>query len=277
MNTILLLNDLLQLKPEEIAHTKVRLNTYNGYSNPLDEYKENPQKLLEWNYWNNKPYHIGQLSVGLVNMRSDRWLLFTVGEITGVKNVPPEYTGVAVEYRTLSCYNCLYGRVIVRFHNKARQMFRNAAAIFPELEVLEILPSMFKGFEFPGYDHVRLSFTELKTIIFGDYPQYKNALENQKAVYLITDTCTGKLYVGSATAKEGMLLSRWKSYICNGHGGDVSLKQLIDKKGLAYAVQHFQFSILENYNSRVDDGIILQREQYWKAVLCTTKHGYNNN
>ena len=103
------------------------------------------------------------------------------------------------------------------------------------------------------------------------------ALENQKAVYLITDANNGKLYVGSATSKNKMLLQRWSNYIENGHGGNKELKELVEKKGFDYVKKYFQYSILENYNAKVDDHVILERESWWKETLQSRKHGYNAN
>ena len=37
------------------------------------------------------------------------------------------------------------------------------------------------------------------------------------------------------------------------------------------------YSILENYNARVDDHIVLSRESWWKDVLLTRQFGYNHN
>ena len=103
------------------------------------------------------------------------------------------------------------------------------------------------------------------------------ALENQKAVYLITDKKSGKLYVGSATSEKGMLLSRWSNYIQDGHGGNVKLKKVVLERGFDYVKKNFQYSILENYNSRVDDNVILERESWWKETLQSRKFGYNDN
>ena len=69
---------------------------------------------------------------------------------------------------------------------------------------------------------------------------WKAALENQKAVYLLTDTKTGKLYVGSATSENGMLLQRWKNYVANGHGGNKELRELVDEKGFDYIKDNFR-------------------------------------
>ncbi|MBE5744419.1 MAG: GIY-YIG nuclease family protein [Clostridiales bacterium] len=280
VNDKLKLNDILQLTKEELSRTKIRLNTYNGDKNPIDEFKKNPQLLLDWNYWNNKPYKEGQISIGLVNMGNHKWLLFTVGVIKKVLSTPIKsndgINGIQVEYETLEKYNDLYGRVVVHYHNKTQQLFRNAD-LLNDLEIKEILPSVFTGFDFPGYDNVCLSFEELESIVNGNYGSYHNALRNQKAVYLQTDKATGKLYVGSATSKNDMLLARWGTYIRNGHGGNKDLIDLINEKGFDYVKKNFQYSILENFNSRVDDNYVLARESFWKEVLQSRKFGYNKN
>lgn len=85
------------------------------------------------------------------------------------------------------------------------------------------------------------------------------------------------MYVGSATSDYGMLLQRWKSYVANGHGGNKELVDIVNGKGYEYIKANFQYSILENYNAKVDDHIILERESWWKETLQTRKYGYNSN
>ena len=110
-----------------------------------------------------------------------------------------------------------------------------------------------------------------------DKKDWVAALENQKAIYLISDTFTGKMYVGSAIGDNGMLLQRWRSYINNGHGGNKELVEVIAEEGLEYVKKNFIYSILENYNSRVNNDYILRRESWWKITLGTRKFGYNSN
>lgn len=107
-------------------------------------------------------------------------------------------------------------------------MGRTYESMMEELEVIEILSTAYDGDEFPGYENIRLSFSQLETIIRNKRSGWLDALRNQKAVYLITDTSNGKMYVGSATAQYGMLLQRWTNYIDNGHGGNVELKGTLD-------------------------------------------------
>ena len=175
MDGKLKLNDLLRLSQEELSRTKVRLNTNNGWENPIDIYKENPKRLLNWNYHNNKRYRANQISIGLVYLGNDSYLLFTVGRIVRELEQPVE-DGIGVEYETLEQFSDLFGRVVVSYHNTVQQLFRNADSIIDDLIVKEILPSVFTGFDFPGYQNVHLTFKELKTIINGNYPSYRNNL-----------------------------------------------------------------------------------------------------
>ena len=280
---MLTLNDLLKLTDEEISVTKIRLNRKSGKINPINIYKQNPNELLNWNYYSNKTYKEGQISIGLVELEdNDSWLLFTIGRITKVLDIP--INGIQVEFETLKQYEDLFGRTVVSYHNNSQNMFRNAGTedklgvkFIDKLVIKEILPTMYTGFQFPGYDQVSLSFAELSVISKGHYHDYKSALENQKAVYLLTDKSTGKCYVGSATAKSGMLFSRWSAYVKNGHGGNKGLKNLVDDKGFDYIKDNFQYTIIENFNSKVDDKYVLGRESYWKEVLQSRAYGYNEN
>lgn len=97
------------------------------------------------------------------------------------------------------------------------------------------------------------------------------------SVFLITDLSNGKRYVSSATAETGMLLERWSAYSKNGHGGNVELRDLVAKRGIEHVQQYFQYSILENYNQRTDDQVILDRESWWKDALDSRRYGYNSN
>ncbi|MCW7552877.1 GIY-YIG nuclease family protein [Endozoicomonas gorgoniicola] len=123
---------------------------------------------------------------------------------------------------------------------------------------------------------VNVGYKDLKTIVDRDKRDWVAALESQKAVYLINDTATGKMYVGSATGDNGMLLQRWKNYVSNGHGGNKDLVSLVAQKGFEYVKANFTYSILENYNSRVGKDYILQREFWWMETLGTKAFGYNN-
>ena len=113
----------------------------------------------------------------------------------------------------------IYCKCQLRYHKSDRSVVKKYSTVADKLIVHELLPDIFDGDDFPGYDKVRLTHKQLNRIVRNQKRDWVAALENQKAVYLITDTASGKLYVGSATSENGMLLARWSDYIDSGHGG----------------------------------------------------------
>lgn len=273
----IMLNDLLRFDTAEVPNVRVKFNIYNGYDDPLDLYKTNPDEVnVTWFLWHDdrRYFNVGQTAICLLKLRGDQWLLTTIKKITRLLDVTDGVGYDAVEVKEYEQY---FGRLVVEYHNPCRTMGRKYENVMDELEVVQILNEQYTGNEFPGYENVRLSYPLLKNIVDRQLPGWVDALRNQKAVYLITDTKTGKLYVGSATSQTGMLLQRWSSYAADGHGGNVELRELVKQQGLDYVKENFQYSILENYNARMDDGYILKRESWWKETLCTRTHGYNKN
>ena len=273
----IMLNDLLRFDAAEVPNVRVKFNIYNGYDDPLDLYKTNPDEVnVTWFLWHDdrRYFNVGQTAICLLKLRGDQWLLTTIKKITRLLDVTDGVGYDAVEVKEYEQY---FGRLVVEYHNPCRTMGRKYENVMDELEVVQILNEQYTGNEFPGYENVRLSYPLLKNIVDRQLPGWVDALRNQKAVYLITDTKTGKLYVGSATSQTGMLLQRWSSYAADGHGGNIELRELVKQQGLDYVKENFQYSILENYNARMDDGYILKRESWWKETLCTRTHGYNKN
>ena len=277
MAEIIKLNDLLNLSSEELKTVKVRFNQSNGIENPMDLYLKNPEIVNnQWFLWRTKSklFKVGEIAICLLKLSSDTWLLTTIKKITEDLDVCDSINYKAEE---LEKYNKFYGRVILKYHKTVQTQVMYLGTVKDELEVLEILPTIFDGDEFAGYDKVSLSYSQLEAIIKLKKQTWIGALENQKAVYLQTDKVTGKLYVGSATSDQGMLLSRWKNYIENGHGGNVGLKELVREKGFDYIKKNFQYTIIENFNAKVEDHYVLERESYWKEVLRSREFGYNKN
>lgn len=267
------LNDILRL--DNIDNTKIRFLKDNNTNNwePLSLFKSG--KIKEcingqyWNYSKSKSYQVGQITVGFIKIKptEDLWLLFHVGKVTKDLDI---FDGPGFEYETLHKYDKYLGRLIIRFKNKSQNLVRKAESVIDDCEVVQILPNIFNNDIFPGYEHVNLSWEELKQVLNKD--NWKTALENQKAVYLITDISNGKHYVGSAYG-ETMLLGRWQDYAKNGHGGNVEFKNL----NFDYIKNNFRYSILDIYKSKTNDQIILDRETWWKDVLKSREFGYNKN
>ena len=273
----IMLNDLLRFDTAEVPNVRVKFNIYNGYDDPLDLYKTNPDEVnVTWFLWHDdrRYFNVGQTAICLLKLRGDQWLLTTIKKITRLLDVTD---GVGYDADEVKEYEQYFGRLVVEYHNPCRTMGRKYENVMDELEVVQILNEQYTGNEIPGYENVRLSYPLLKNIVDRQLPGWVDALRNQKAVYLITDTKTGKMYVGSATSQTGMLLQRWSSYAADGHGGNIELRELVKQQGLDYVKENFQYSILENYNARMDDEYILKRESWWKETLCTRTHGYNKN
>lgn len=142
---------------------------------------------------------------------------------------------------------------------------------------------------FPGYDRVVWDFKAMKSYIKGDSEEIHNALKEVYAVYLVTDTKTGKYYVGSAYGKDG-LFGRWSTYAdTNGTGGGTAEDEEGNKGIVEYlkenpnAYLNFQYSILEvihkTGNNEKDIQATLDAEKVWKQKLCTlnTAWGLNRN
>lgn len=272
MKDKILLNEILNIG--NLDNVKIRFNLMvDNNWNPIEIFKNNDvDTLLRGQYWNynkNKSYKIGQITIGfiLLNKKDNLWLLFHIGKITKDLNI---LNGIGYEYETLSEYEKYFGRLIIKFKNKSQNMIRKAESVISDCEVDQILSNIFNNDIFPGYDNVNLSWEELSNIISKE--NWKTALQNQKGVYLITDTSNGKMYVGSAYG-EYMLLGRWESYVKTYHGGNVGLKQLQSE----HIKKNFRYSILDIFKSTVDDRFIISRENWWKSVLQTREYGYNEN
>lgn len=273
------LNDLFKFSSEDKQKVKIKLNVWNGYTSPLDEYKNNPE-IVNNNWFLYKPesgrnyFYEGEIALNFIPLGDDAWLLTSVKEINKSLDVSDD---IGYEATEMNIYKQYFGRVVVKFHKYFKSTVIKFGNYENDLVVLQILPSLYEDDEFPGYENVRLSYNNLKQIIERKKMSWIGALENQKAVYLITDTKTGKLYVGSATSQYGMLLQRWKAYINNGTGGNQGLEEVKKAKGFEYIKKNFEYSILENYNARIDDNYVLSRESWWKETLKSRYFGYNYN
>jgi len=246
---------------------------FEGNWNPIEMFKNNEVgAMLDGQYWNynkKKSYKEGQITIGLIRIESNEnlWLLFHIGKITRDLNIQ---NGVGYEYETLTEYEKYFGRIVVRFKNKSQNMVRKAKSVIDDCEIAQILPDVFDNDIVPGYDKVNISWSDLARVVTKD--NWKTALRNQKGVYLITDTSNGKMYVGSAYGDE-MILNRWKSYVENGNGGNVKLKEL----KFEHIKNNFRYSILDIFKSTTDNDTIRERESWWKEILLSRKFGYNAN
>lgn len=131
---------------------------------------------------------------------------------------------------------------------------------------------------FVGYENVILTYDELREVVENqlEYSLWQAALSSVNAIYLITDTETGRQYVGSAYG-DGGLLARWRCYVDTLHGGNKLIKEVLCSHPDRY--QYFQFSILLVLSKTTarDSDEIFQLESLWKKKLLSIRFGMNNN
>lgn len=129
--------------------------------------------------------------------------------------------------------------------------------------------------QFTDYFDFILDFKELQEIVTNQYREWKLMLSAIKGIYLISDTKTGKLYVGSAYNEDG-IWGRWTSYVLtNGTGGNKTLTELVAENN-DYA-HNFRFSLLMLLPKTITPDQAIKKERLFKNKLGTNSFGLNNN
>lgn len=278
------LNDILHLTEEEVNNSKIELNMTEGREGEpyIEKWlalsdKEKQSGITDCSYWprygNQSNYHIGQKVFSFVRMDYDEWLFISAAKILDVPMDRRSKVEILEEYKSL------FGRLIMKFHKRdtrGRYTF-NLNYLKDTEEIIEILPSLYSGEQFEGYDNVNLDYKKLKDILNGKImPTYYEALKKITGIYCLTDTSNGKLYIGSATGEEGVA-QRWGNYLSSKHGGNKKLIKLYEKKDDKYFEKYFTFTLLEYFGLSYDPEKIREREKYWKKCLNTVENGYNDN
>lgn len=281
----LMLNDILNLTDDEILNSKIELNMQAGIGGePIidrwlrctEEEKENGT-CADCSYWGwygkQRNFYPGKLVFSFARMNGDRWLLISVAKILDVPKNCRATVEISEKYRPL------FGRLIIsckKGNTNSRYVF-NMIKYINASEVVEVLPCIYSGETFNGYDNVYLPYRRLQDIFSGRIlPTYYEALKKVKGIYCLTDTSNGFLYIGSATGEEGVA-QRWGNYLSTKHGDNKGLVDLYKEKGEKHFEEFFTFTLLEYFSLSYDDNRIIEREQYWKKCFDTINHGYNRN
>lgn len=245
--------------------TKVHLACWNGHEHPIDVYYSG--KFKEWQEDQNKTNFSGEYILSLIDLGNKYWLFAGIYKVTGCQPISGRF---AYSTNLLPKQDNLIGRLII-YHKRTRASYIwwQDELVFP---IIEIRKEKMTIGDFPGFDAVLLSHSKLKIIVEEKIESWRSTLANIKGIYLITDTTSGKNYVGKASGEVGMW-QRWCSYVKNGHGGNKELIKLLKDKGNEHKF-NFQYSILEAYTQASDEKI-LAREIYWMNVLMSRKFGLN--
>ncbi len=175
------------------------------------------------------------------------------------------------EMEEVNRYEDLRERVIINWGNASmswHQWISNTKA------VIEIHPGLHYQ-QFTDYFDFILKFKELQEIVTNQYSDWKKVLSITKGVYLITDSKTGKLYIGSAYGEDG-IWGRWTNYVfTKGHGNNKMLIELL-KKDISYA-SNFRFSILMLLPKTITPDEAIKKEKLFKTKLGTNSFGLNEN
>jgi hypothetical protein len=272
----MLLFDFLKLFDSTIvpSESKIHLATNDGKENPLEVYKAG--NFDEWQRKQSKKNFERKYVISLIALpEKNSWLFAGVH----VHDAKPKYHDKNQHYYYLiedSNFSEVNGRLVLSFEREGRQPYLNAENYCHKISILEIKPKRMSISEFPGYKNINIKKFELDLIVNQSLESWRTALLNVAGVYLISDTESGKLYVGSATGKEG-IWQRWSDYAKNGHGGNVQLKQLLNVNG-ADRSTHFLYSVLEIADTHTSKEDILDREKHWKDVLLSrSPNGLNDN
>jgi len=72
------LNDILKIPSTDINNTRLKLNIDNGYTDPLEEYKKDPDQInINWFLWHNQRryFHTGNIAICLLYLADEQMLI----------------------------------------------------------------------------------------------------------------------------------------------------------------------------------------------------------
>jgi len=272
MTDKILFTDFFKLDPKQY---KLHLGGRSpDGDHPLDYFIEDFNNWKGWNEWRgNRNDWTRDYIFSLIEFypKQDTWLF------AGIFKVLARHSD---KYEIEECpeYKKYIGRLLISFHRYQGLLGRakNLENYIDQFEISEVLPEIYTGEVFCGYENINHDFFILEKYLRKDKADWKTALQNVKGIYLVTDKSNGKSYVGSAYGDFG-IWQRWQSYIGSGHAGNDQLYTLILEKGIEYAKSNFKFAILEILPMGLADSVIIEKETRWKNILMTKEHGYNSN
>ncbi|SCC40456.1 GIY-YIG catalytic domain-containing protein [Arthrobacter sp. NIO-1057] len=159
----------------------------------------------------------------------------------------------------------LKNRLVIGWRSpRAWRLNGPTASQYPVIEIADSQP-----IPFPGFDNLVLDYPNLQAIMREHrYASWRTALSSVIGIYLITDTLSGRHYVGKADGSDS-IRQRWSTYAANGHGANVELRGLDP--------ENFRFSLLRVFDPSTPTRTIDKSESHFKIALDSRKHGLNRN
>jgi hypothetical protein len=259
------------------SRCKLHCAVYNGKAHPIDVLSND---WNEWEGWNSYRGPRDDFNRDFVfSLAQDRhdptlWLFGGVFEVLARSGMPGERS-YEIRLRE-DMMGPFIRRLFVRMTLVGRARRRTMDSCIDAMTADSILPRLHVGDPFPGHDRINHSLADIQLIVSQNRPDWRIPLEFMKGVYVIHDRITGEPYVGSAYGDTG-IWQRWSRYAETIHGDNVSLRKLVDDKGIPYARENLMFALLEFWSMRTVDQHVLEREAYWKEVLLSRSLGHNKN
>ena len=254
---------------------KIHVAKYNRHSNPLDDFIEDINIWYDWNRWRSKKVNrfTRKYVISFLDFYPQRGTFLFGGIFKILKTYEDSY-----DIELLDNYKEFIGRLKVKNINTPRGSAFNFERYYNDIEIVELLDKSYENHVFPGYENIDFTFKQIKKIINQQPLDWKSALSNVKGIYMLTNTDTGKRYIGSAYGDIG-IWSRWTEYCFNGHGNNKDLIRLSEQRGYEYIENNFKFTLLEIHPMFTSDNDIIIRENFWKNVMMSKskKFGYNSN
>lgn len=282
----ILLNEIFNIPKEEYKDWTICLN--NANSEQVYSFEENEALLLNHISWkrhagSSKSFRIIDTKFCLQFIRLDKdqkfnqWLFLGAFENCGVESYDDGHQ--TYKLKRIERFSNFTERLIVEYQKiQGPKQAKLGISIIETMPVVSVLEKKYIQVNrpFEGYDKISLPFKELKKLIKSNVDNWRILLENINCIYAITDTLTGKVYIGSTSGYNGVW-QRWSAYVnTNGHGGDVELRKLIEQNP-EYG-ENFVFTVIESFFNRDgNEPYIKARETYWKEVFATRKFGNNKN
>lgn len=278
------LQELLNINDAEFRNYKVHFAT--GSLNKKEPYNEFLiDKFKDWQECQTNKNFQRQYVLSLVYYEKDIWMFGGIYKVLSFtpKSILKENGWKGWKYETELTDKAIdyIGRAFFKFKKDFRASYTvlelepKSGKPVAKMSLSHILEKRVALTDFLGFDQVNIDYKTLKYIVYDNVLSWKSALSNVKGIYLITDTFTGKHYVGSAYGEE-CIWQRWANYAKDGHGGNVELKELLEFNGENYKY-NFKYSILEVCNMNLGNEYIIERESHWKEILLTRKFGLNKN
>jgi hypothetical protein len=273
----MILFDLLKLwEPTFSAEkAKVHLARFNGNEQPLDVFIEG--HFDEWQRCQSRLNFQREFVVSLIQAGSPtRWLFAGLFRVDGYETCAKPKPHLLYNLNRVATAEEWVGRLYLNSRYKERNSYPLGETLSDDLAVAELLPSRLSIGQFPGYKNVNLTKGQLDVVVRQNVDSWRSALSSVKGVYLITDSATGKLYVGKADGEDG-IWGRWAVYSATTHGHNVALKKEFGIEATRERQHDLRFSLLEIADLHTMKQDIADRENHWKEILMSRLHGYNRN